>query len=332
MIITKTPYRISLFGGGSDYPQWYRYHGGKVLSFSIDKYCYISVRQLLPFFPKKYKISYSKVEVVDNPSEIKHPAIREAIRNFGPEFGLELQHQSDLPAQSGVGSSSAFAVGVINALTQLKGVKYSNYQLANLAINLEQDFLKENVGSQDQIACAIGGFNLINFFPNLTWDYNPIKLSKTRKKQLVESLVLIFSGISRKSSDVAASLITNLKSREGIMRQNVRLVDESIKIIESGSDLQALGELLDKSWSFKAQLNPQSINAQIHFLYSKALECGASGGKILGAGGGGFLLFWVQPEIKREFLERYKYGVQVPFDISEEGAQTIFNSESEYSH
>lgn len=325
MIITQTPYRISLFGGGSDYPLWYLNHGGRVLNFSIDKYCYISVRTLPPFFKHKIRVAYSKVETVDAFDEIQHPAVREALRLYAPTQGLEIQHHGDLPAQSGVGSSSAFAVGILNGIHKLNGITLENKQLAQLAIDFEQKELKENVGSQDQIACALGGLNIIDFQTNGTWRATSTGLELNSINKINEYLFPIFTGVSRLSSNVSAELVRNLGSHSRIMQRNIELVEDAINIFKHEADYSGIGELLNESWSIKRQLNSASVNSSLEEIWAKGMQSGASGGKILGAGGGGFLLFWVHPEKREKFMHEFKIGIHVPVRISNGGTQVILD-------
>jgi D-glycero-alpha-D-manno-heptose-7-phosphate kinase len=323
MIITRTPFRISLFGGGSDHPKWHEDNFGKVISFTIDKYCYISARVLPPFFEHNFRIAYSKVETTKNIDEIKHPAVREAIREFSPNLNLEIHHDGDLPARSGVGSSSAFAVGIIHALSVLNGKTPSSEFLANRAINLEQEILKENVGSQDQIACSFGGFNTISFGKGKIWSKNKVKISTSRIEDLEDRMVLIYSGIDRISSDISASLIPNILNKKYEMKATVELAIEAEKIIESQQDLNLIGKMLDESWNIKKALNPIAVTKELEDLYLLAKKAGALGGKILGAGGGGFCLFWLPSGAKKRFLSNFKEGTYVPFRIEFEGSKCI---------
>jgi D-glycero-alpha-D-manno-heptose-7-phosphate kinase len=320
MIITKTPYRISLFGGGSDHPVWYKKHGGEVISFAIDKYCYISTRILPPFFDHKYRITYSKIETVDKFEKISHPAVREAIRKFCPELSLEIQHHGDLPARSGVGSSSAFAVGLIHSLLALQSREISWQLLANEAIKLEQEDLKENVGSQDQIACSLGGLNYINFGGDLNWQVTPIQTNSKFVDLFMDRVILVYTGIPRISSDVQKSLLENIESKKSAMDRMVALSRESRKIIENNSNLDLIGEMLDESWSIKREMNSAAITPALDDFYTEAKSAGAIGGKVLGAGGGGFCMFWIKEGEKEYFLRKFKIGLNVPVKISNHGS------------
>ena len=320
MIITKTPYRISLFGGGSDHPVWYKKHGGEVISFAIDKYCYISTRILPPFFDHKYRITYSKIETVDKFEKISHPAVREAIRKFCPELSLEIQHHGDLPARSGVGSSSAFAVGLIHSLLALQGREISWQLLANEAIEFEQEDLKENVGSQDQIACSLGGLNYIKFGGDLNWQATPIQTNSKFMDLLMERVILIYTGIPRISSDIQKSLLENIESKKRAMDRMVELSRQSKNIIENNGNLDFIGEMLDESWTIKREMNSAAITPTLDDFYTEAKSAGAIGGKVLGAGGGGFCMFWIKEGEKQSFLSKFKIGLNVPIKISNHGS------------
>jgi D-glycero-alpha-D-manno-heptose-7-phosphate kinase len=327
MIITRTPYRVSLFGGGSDFPNWYLNNMGKVISFTINKYCYISARELPPFFDHDYRVSYSKVETAKKIDDIRHPAFREIIRKYGRERKYEIHHHGDLPAKSGVGSSSAFAVGLINALSKFEENDLTSLQIANAAIEMEQKILQEIVGSQDQIACAVGGINEISFGPGVEWVNRPITLPDTTVQEIENSAVLIFSGIQRVSSKISEHLLINLDKSSQYLERNVELVDESIKVLEDGKSLLEIGNLLNESWRIKRTINPMSTTSFIDDFFDKAMKCGAVGGKILGAGGGGFSLFWVDPNDRERFLRDFDIGVEVPFRIDFQGTTCVLNSD-----
>lgn len=329
MIITRTPYRISLFGGGSDFPVWYQKEGGKVLSFSVDKYCYVSVRELPPFFEHKIRVTYSRVETVNSWNEIVHPIVRECLHKYANNIGLEVQHQGDLPAQSGVGTSSAFAVGLISALSTLMKLKLNSFELAEHAIDLEQNILKENVGSQDQIACAIGGLNRIEFQPLFPWKVTPLDLSDNQLKLINSYLYPVYTGKSRNSSDITRNLIQNLPFSKSLMKENISLVDTAEAILGTTNSYEAIGELLRENWRIKKEMNPSSVTDDLQQIMEHGLKCGALGAKILGAGGGGFLLFWVNPENRQYFKSKFEIGIEVPMKISFGGSSLILNSQSQ---
>jgi D-glycero-alpha-D-manno-heptose-7-phosphate kinase len=323
MIITKTPFRISLFGGGTDYPSWYRDNGGEVISFAIDKYCYLSTRVLPPFFDYKYRIAYSKVEMTKSIDEIQHPAVREGIRKYCPGLALEIHHDGDLPARSGVGSSSAFAVGLIKALTLLQKLELSKEELAYQAIELEQEILKENVGSQDQIACALGGMNYIKFGGEKEWVSEKLNLSAPLKDELERRVVLIYSGIHRSSSDVQANLLTNLNRKTNVMIRTTELARECNLILQNGKNLDLIGDMLNESWGLKKAMNTHAITSELEVLWQKSKSAGAIGGKVLGAGGGGFCMFWVKDGDREKFIKKLNFGTYVPVKISEEGSTLV---------
>jgi len=323
MIITKTPYRISLFGGGTDHPLWYKKHGGEVISFAIDKYCYISTRILPPFFDHKYRIAYSKVETVNDFTKILHPVVREAIRKYSPDLSLEIHHDGDLPARSGIGSSSAFTVGLINSLLLLKEKVISSCELANEAIVLEQMDLKENVGSQDQIACALGGMNYIEFGGNSDWEATPITLESSFQETITNRIVMVYTGITRTSSDIQANLLIDLDKKFNTMQRTTELTRECRKIFEQRGDLDVIGEMLIESWSLKREMNNLAVTPALEDVWEKSISAGALGGKVLGAGGGGFCMFWVKEDGQEEFLSNFKMGTHVPVQISSTGSTCI---------
>lgn len=327
MIITKTPFRVSLFGGGSDHPKWFSEYGGKVISFAIDKYCYLSTRVLPPFFDHNYRIAYSIVETEKSFESIRHPVVREAIRKYAPDLRLEIHHDGDLPARSGVGSSSAFTVGIIHSLLGLQGKSVNNNLLADLAIEMEHDILRENVGWQDQIACAIGGLNYLEFSTSFTWKAESLSPSKRYLDAIESRIVLVYTGITRNSSDITAPLLTGLDKKQNLMRELVDMVDicRNHFMAEDG-DLDIIGEMLDQSWNLKRSLNQQATNSDLDSFYSKGKSAGAIGGKILGAGGGGFFLFWLRDGGKADFFSKFKLGIQIPIKISPQGSSVVYRS------
>jgi D-glycero-alpha-D-manno-heptose-7-phosphate kinase len=324
MIVTRTPFRISFFGGGTDYPAWYHEHGGLVLASTIDKYCYISCRYLPPFFEHKHRIVYSKIENVKSIAEIEHPAVRAVLGWVGCERGLEIHHDGDLPARSGLGSSSSFTVGLVNALCALDGKYIAKEDLAAKAIYIEQTIIKENVGSQDQISAAFGGFNRIEFHQNDTFQVSPIVLSKRRFDELQGSLMLYFTGLSRIASEIAKSTIDNLRSRVTELRKMGDMVDEAIRIIQApGTPIDEFGKLLDQSWRYKRELSSNVSTPEIDRIYDEALKAGATGGKIIGAGGGGFLLLFVRPELQDRVKTQLRRLIHVPFQFENSGSRVV---------
>lgn len=327
MIITKTPFRVSLFGGGSDHPKWFSEYGGKVVSFAIDKYCYLTTRILPPFFDHNYRIAYSIVETEKHFESIRHPVVREAIKKYAPNLRLEIHHDGDLPARSGVGSSSAFAVGIIHSLLGLQGKNLDNNLLADLAIDMEQNTLKENVGWQDQIACAIGGLNYIEFSTSLSWKAERIVPSKSYLEAIESRLALVYTGITRNSSDINATLLTALDKKQNLIHDLVEMVDLcQSHFMAENNDLDIIGEMLDQSWSLKRSLNQYATNSDLDSFYSKGKSAGALGGKILGAGGGGFFLFWLKDGGKTDFFSKFKLGIKIPIKISPQGSSIVYRS------
>jgi len=324
VIITKTPYRISFFGGGTDHPLWFKEHGGKVLATTFDKYCYISLRNLPPFFDHKYRIVYSQIEDINSINEIKHPAVKEVLKYFHSNEGLEIHHDGDLPARSGLGSSSSFTVGLINAMNALEGKYCSSYELASTAIHIEQDLIKECVGSQDQISAAYGGFNEIEFFKDGTFSVEPKLINQERKKDLNDHLMLFFTGVSRLSSEVAESLISNIENCSSQMHELHDMVDEGSKILSNANiPLEEFGKLLDRTWRNKRSLSSMITNTKIDDLYNAAIKAGALGGKILGAGGGGFVLFFVKPEHQEKVKKVLSNFTYVPFKFENTGSKVV---------
>jgi D-glycero-alpha-D-manno-heptose-7-phosphate kinase len=331
VIISRTPYRISFFGGGTDYPAWYRQHGGAVLATSIDKYCYLTARFLPPFFEHKIRVVYSKIEDCHDIDEIQHPAVREILRFMRFDRGVEIHHDGDLPARSGIGSSSSFCVGLLHALYALQGRMPSKHQLAHEAITLEQDVLRETVGSQDQVTSAYGGFNQVLFQPSGEISVRPVTIAPTRLRELESHLLLFFTGVKRTSSDVARSYAGDLESRKRHLRIMKDLVDEAIGALNGGGDLASFGELLHEAWNAKRGLSAQVSTAELDEIYATAQANGALGGKLLGAGGGGFLLLFARPDDHKALREKLGRLIHVPFRFESAGSQIIFyDPETEY--
>mgnify|MGYP001587387443 FL=1 len=328
MIITRTPFRISFFGGGSDYPIHFENHGGSVLSTTIDKYCYISVRYLPPFFEHKSRIVWSKLESVKHHDEIQHPSAREILKFLNIDKGVEIHHDADLPARSGLGSSSSFSVGLIHALNALNGKIITKRQLALDAVYIEQEKLKENVGCQDQTAAAFGGFNKIEFGGHHKIAVHPISLSSGKLNLLQNNLMLFFTGLARTASEVAEEQIKNTRNKEYEIKSMAKMVDEAINILNSG-DIEDFGKLLHESWQIKKSLSSQISNSSIDEIYEAGLKSGAIGGKLLGAGNGGFILFFVKPELQNQVKEKLKNLLYVPFKFENLGSQIIYYAPQE---
>jgi D-glycero-alpha-D-manno-heptose-7-phosphate kinase len=323
MIISKTPFRISFFGGGTDYPEWFNKEGGQVLSTTFDKYCYVTSRFLPPFFEYKYKISYSIIENVKNIFQIKHPVIKAAIKELKLDKGLEIHVNSDLPARSGLGSSSAFTVGVLNSLYSLKNKNISKNLLAIEAIKIERDILKENVGLQDQIATAYGGFNIINFKKNKNFTVEPIKISIERKNMLNNHLMLFFTGFARTATIIAKDQIKNIKNNREQLLKMRSMVVEAKNILLSKKNICEFGDMLNIAWNLKKSLSSQISNDQIDEIYNIALKAGAIGGKLMGAGGGGFMLLFAEPSKQEKVRNSLKKFIHVPFKFETNGSQII---------
>jgi len=324
MIITRTPFRISFFGGGTDYPAWYREHGGKVLATTIDKYCYITCRYLPPFFEHKHRIVYSKIENVQTVEEITHPAVRAVLTEIPVDRGIEIHHDGDLPARSGLGSSSSFTVGMIHALMALKGRYVSKEYLGTEAIRMEQQVLKEHVGSQDQVSAAYGGFNVIEFARDDHFVVSPMILGRERIEELQGRLMLFFTGLSRFASDVAKSKIENFRKKEAELTRMGAMVDQAIGILQNGAtSIDAFGELLAEAWEYKRSLSDKVSTPEIDELYAAGRNAGALGGKLLGAGGGGFLLMFARPERQPAVRAALKHLVHVPFRFESAGSRVV---------
>ncbi len=327
MIISRTPFRVSFFGGGTDYPAWYTHEKGAVLVTTIDKYCYLTCRWLPPFFPHRHRIVYSKIENAPDVARIAHPAVRESLRHVGIDAGVEIHHDGDLPARSGLGSSSAFTVGLLNALYALKGRMVSRMQLATDAIHVERELAGEAVGSQDQVSTAYGGLNRIEFGSGGDMLVTPVTLPSERKRELESHLMLFFTGFTRHASRIAAKQIENTSRKTAELRAMYGMVDEAVGILASDADLGEFGRLLHETWTLKRQLSNAITNERIDRMYEAARAAGATGGKLLGAGGGGFLLLFVPPERRAAVTSALSSALHVPFRFEHQGTQIIFYDE-----
>ncbi len=332
MIISRTPFRISFFGGGTDYPAWYRKHGGAVLAATIDKYCYLNCRYLPPFFEHKIRLVYSKIESCQTLDEITHPSVREVLRYLKIDRGVEIHHDGDLPARSGMGTSSSFTIGLLHGLYALKGYMPPKQQLAEEGIYIEQEILKEAVGSQDQISAAFGGFNHITFLPNGTFSVRPITLAPERIRELNAHLMLFYTGIIRTAANIAGTYIQDMEGKRRQLRIMKDLIEEAIAVLNNGGEIAGFGELLHESWQAKRSLSSRVSNTEVDEIYEAAMSAGALGGKLTGAGGGGFLLLFVPPHRRAEVRERLNKLLHVPFKIEFSGSQIIFfDAEKDYS-
>lgn len=331
MIITRTPFRVSFFGGGTDYPAHYREHGGAVLSTTINKYGYISVRFMPPIWDYRYRIRYTEREEVKSIPEINHPSVRECLAHLGfHNSRLEIQHNSDLPALVGLGASSSFTVGLLNALYGLRGQSMGKEDLARKAIFVEQELIKENVGSQDQTAAAFGGLNRIDFGGKEEISVKPLDIRLSVINELQKHCLLVYTGLARIASDVAKDQIKNTpqKGRElGLMHA---MVDEGEKILRADApSFKDFGSLLHEGWMIKKILSSKIANPAIEELYEKARHAGAYGGKLLGAGGGGFLLVFAPYDTQARIKNALKGFVTMPVEFENEGSRIVYHLPAE---
>ena len=331
MIITKTPFRMSFFGGGTDMEDFFRENGGAVLSTTFDKYCYVTVRHLPRFFDFTTHLTYSKMEFVSNIEDIQHPAIRNAMKMLDMHE-IRLIYEADLPARSGLGTSSSFAVGMLNAFYALKGKYADKKRLADEAIYLERVLCNEAGGWQDQIAASFGGLNRINFNQDGTYDVIPIVIHPDRKRQLNDNLMMFFTGFTRFSSDMQKANAVGYAEKKAQLKKMYELVDDAEKILEDKyCDLDEFGRLLDITWRLKRQTGGAITTNSIDDLYENGIKAGALGGKLLGAGGGGFLLFYVQPEKQEAVRETMKDLLYVPFEFEDGGTRVIHYTPESYT-
>jgi len=332
MVITSTPLRISFFGGGTDYPVWYREHGGSVLSTTIDKNCYITCRHLPPFFEYHSRVSYTKVENVGRNDAIQHPSVRACLQFLNMDEGVEIHHVADLPARTGLGTSSAFTVGMLLGLYAMKNQMRDKQTLAAEAIHIEQELLQEAVGAQDQVSAAYGGFNRINFHANGAIEVNRILTDPSRVAELEQHLALYFTGFSRIASEIARDQLRMTPHKTQELKTMLQLVDEAETIVTSPErSLIDFGSLLHESWKIKRTLTQKISNSNIDEIYEAGLSAGALGGKLLGAGGGGFMLFFVPPERQEALRTRLKKLLCVPFHFSKRGSHVVvYEPEEQY--
>ena len=332
MIISRTPFRVSFLGGGTDYPAWYKQHGGAVLATTINKYCYITCRHLPPFHEHRIRLVYSKIENCESIEEIVHPSVRETLRYLGMVRNFEIHHDADLPARCGMGSSSSFTVGLLNALKGLQGQIMSRRDLMLEAIHIEQDLVKETVGSQDQALAAYGGLNHISFLPNGEISVRPLTLAGERVADFNDHLMLFYTGIKRTASDVAKDYVSDIDKKKAQLRILRQLVDEGLSVLTGGKNLSAFGDLLHEAWQIKRSLSDKTTNAEVDSVYDKARNAGAIGGKLTGAGGGGFMLLCVPPDAHESVKKALEDRIHVPFQFDMSGSQIIFyDPEEDYS-
>jgi len=324
MIISRTPFRMSFFGGGTDYPEWYKNYGGAVLSTTFKKYSYVSCRLLPPFFEHKYRIAYSQIENPSLLSEIKHPAIKAVLENFEPDKGIEIHCDADLPARSGLGSSSSFVVGLLNAILALNGRRVTKKWLAEKAIWIEREVLGEVVGDQDQIAAAHGGLNYITFQKDGSYSVEPLVISPKRVSLLEKHLMLFYTGQTRIASTVAEDKLKNFNNESERLLRIRGMVEQARQVLYSEDDLREFGALMHDSWNEKRKLSSLVSNEKIDKLYKIARDSGAVGGKLLGAGGGGFMLLFVEQDKQNKVSSALSGLVQIPVTFEKEGSRIIY--------
>ena len=330
MIITKTPFRMSFFGGGTDIPEFFNEYGGSVISTTFDKFCYVNVRHMPPFHPYISELVHNRFERVNHIEEIEHPLIRECMR-LHDIHEIRLTYEGDLPARTGLGTSSTFAVGMLNAFCALKGKMMSKRQLAQEAIHVERDVLKEHGGWQDQVAAAYGGLNRIDFKDG-DFSVHPIVISPERKKEMDENLLLFYTGIQRFSSEIQANTFAKPVDKTQQLKDMLALVDEAEGILcNKNASLNEFGKLLDTTWKLKRGIGAKVSNGSIDELYASAIKAGALGGKLLGAGGGGFLLFYCEKEKQNELKKAMEQLMIVPFNFENEGTQILYYNPQAYS-
>jgi len=328
LIISRTPFRISFFGGGTDYPIWYENHGGIVVSATINKYCFITVRNLPPFFKYKHRIRYYQHEETLTSNEIKHPSVRECIKFLSINKGLEIVHSADLPAQSGLGSSSTFTVGLLNALHALQNYMPTKRELALEAIHVEQNLIGESVGSQDQTAAAFGGLNKISFDKVRNFEVKPVIVSEKRLFELQNNLMLFFTGFARTASIIAKKQIEVTPQKESELNMMVEVCNESLALLtDNRKPIEEFGKLLNEQWKIKRSITNKISNTDIDAIYLAGIKAGALGGKLLGAGGGGFMLFYVPKGKQNSVKKALKSKLFVPFRFEFTGSKIIY-----YSH
>lgn len=329
MIITKTPFRMSFFGGGTDYPEFFKEHGGCVLSTTFDKYCYVTVRHLPKFFDYSNQLTYSRIERVKQVEDIEHPAVREAMK-YLDMHELQISYDADLPAKSGLGTSSSFAVGMLNAFHALKGQYVGKMRLAEEAIHLERVLCAEDGGVQDQVAAAFGGFNRIDFDSDGI-HVKPLVISNLRKNILQENLLLFFTGFSRFSSEIAKEQKSAMNSKLAQLKEMKALVDDAEHVLTSKNvSLSEFGKMLDYTWRLKRGIASSISNSSIDQIYERAIKAGALGGKLLGAGGGGFFVFYVEKELQHRVKKELNDLLYIPFRFENEGSQILYYNPEDY--
>jgi len=323
MIISKTPFRMSFFGGGTDIPDFFNEYGGSVISTTFNKYCYVNLRPLPKFHNYSSEVIYNKIERVNSIEEIKHPLIRECMMQNNVN-GIKLTYEAELPARSGLGSSSTFAVGMLNAIHALKSETVGKRKLAEEAIKIERELLNEYGGWQDQISVSYGGLNRIDF-SSIDFSVKPIILSDKRKNELDDNLLLFYIGMNRMSHEIQTNTFSNMKDKVVYLKEILLLVDEAEKILcDSSKSIDELGVLLGETWKIKRSMGSNITNSTIDDVYSTGISAGALGGKLLGAGGGGFILFYCQKEKQNELRKKLNNMVEVPFTFEDKGTHILY--------
>lgn len=330
MILTRTPFRMSFFGGGTDYPAWFREHGGAVLATTMDKYCYISCRYLPPFFEHRSRVVYSRIENVSANGDIEHPAVRGVLGLLGIEDGVEIHHDGDLPAKTGLGSSSAFTVGLLHAVKALQGVMPTKMELATQAIHVEQNLLHESVGCQDQVLAAFGGLVRVDFDPDGEIRVSPVVVTNERANEFQSHLLLYFTGFSRIASHIAELQISRTSRLQSELSAMYRMVDDAQAILCSPRDITDLGRLLHDSWMIKRSLTTKIASEEIDEIYATARAAGAIGGKLMGAGGGGFMVLFAKPGDQPRVREALGGLLEVPFRFERGGSQIMVYQPDQY--
>lgn len=324
MIIARAPYRVSFFGGGTDYPGWFSQHGGAVLTSTIDKYCYLSVRRMPRFLGNRYRVAWSKTENVDRIEDIEHAGARGCLQALGITDGVDIVHAGDLPARSGLGSSSAFTVALLHALHALAGENVGPAQLAREAIHVEQDVLRETVGVQDQIESAWGGLNVIEISKGGNYSVSPVEISSDALTRLESRLLLFFTGLQRHASEIAAAQVANADRKYDELMRLAALVPDAVACLAK-DDLAGFGRLLHETWVLKSTLSDKISNSRIDEIYAQARSAGALGGKVLGAGGGGFMLLYAPLRVQEAIRAALKDLIEVPFHFGAEGSRLVLN-------
>ena len=329
MIVARAPYRVSFFGGGTDYPEWYKEHGGAFLSLAINHYCYITLRVKPLFQEKRYRVSWRIAEDVNSIKAIKHPIVRHSLESMKVNSGLDITYTGDLPGGSGLGSSSAFTVALNHSLHAANGNNPNQYELAKEAYHIERIKLEETIGIQDQIATAFGGFNHVVIQKDGTYQIEKILLTKEELKNFLGRLVLVYTGITRLASSVAEKKVKDIKEKVSIVSEMQDMVNEAKILLQSGK-YDDFGKLLHKNWILKKSISSVVSTREIDNLYESAMKNGAIGGKLLGAGAGGFMLFFCE-EGKREHLSKiFESKMVVPFEICHEGSKIVYEEEKNY--